>query len=84
MPPADSKKPAVTAEEVKLIRQWIDQGAEYDAHWSYVKPMRPAVPAVKQGGLAGQSDRQLRPGEAGSEGPSPVAGSRQADARCGG
>jgi hypothetical protein len=30
MPPSDSKKPAVTADEAKLIRQWIDQGAEYD------------------------------------------------------
>ncbi len=47
MPPADSKKPAVTADEAKLIRQWIDQGAEYDAHWAYVKPARPEVPQVK-------------------------------------
>jgi hypothetical protein len=47
MPPADSKKPAVTADEAKLIRRWIDEGAEYDAHWSYVKPARPAVPEVK-------------------------------------
>jgi hypothetical protein len=48
MPPADSKKPAVTADEVKLIRRWIDEGAEYDAHWSYVKPSRPEVPAVNR------------------------------------
>ena len=47
MPPTGSKKPAVTPDEVKLIRQWIDQGAEYDAHWAYVKPVKPAVPAVK-------------------------------------
>src|SRR5207237_7531796 len=46
MPPADSKKPAITADEAKLIRQWIDQGAEYDAHWAYVKPARPAVPEI--------------------------------------
>src|SRR5437773_842968 len=46
MPPKDSKKPAVTADETKLIRQWIDQGAEYDVHWAYVKPVRPAVPEV--------------------------------------
>src|SRR3954467_3461345 len=44
MPPADSKKPAITADEAKLIRQWIDQGAEYDAHWAYVKPVKPVVP----------------------------------------
>jgi hypothetical protein len=48
MPPSDSKKPGVTPEEVKLIRQWIDQGAEYDTHWAYAKPVQPAVPAVKQ------------------------------------
>ena len=46
MPPTGSKKPVITPDEVKLIRQWIDQGAVYDAHWSYVKPTRPAVPAV--------------------------------------
>src|SRR4051812_49699359 len=38
MPPKDSKKPAVTDDEAKLIRRWIDEGAEYDAHWAYVKP----------------------------------------------
>src|SRR5207244_5081596 len=36
MPPKDSKKPAITADETKLIRRWIDEGAEYDAHWAYV------------------------------------------------
>lgn len=46
MPPIDSKKPALTEDEITLIRKWIDQGAEYDAHWSYVKPVRPPVPAV--------------------------------------
>jgi Protein of unknown function (DUF1553)/Protein of unknown function (DUF1549)/Planctomycete cytochrome C len=46
MPPADSKKPAVTASEAKLIQQWIDQGAEYDAHWAYVAPKQPAIPTV--------------------------------------
>ena len=46
MPPVDSKKPALSADEIALIRTWIDQGAEYDAHWSYVKPVRPAIPPV--------------------------------------
>jgi hypothetical protein len=48
MPPTDSKKPAITAGEAKLIRLWIDQGAEYDAHWAYVKPTPPIVPAVSK------------------------------------
>ena len=28
MPPADSKKPALSAAEVKLFRRWIDAGAK--------------------------------------------------------
>jgi hypothetical protein len=48
MPPADSKKPAITPEEAKLIERWIEEGAEFDAHWSYVVPNRPTVPAAKQ------------------------------------
>lgn len=47
MPPPDSKKPAITADEAALIRRWIDEGANYDAHWAYVKPVRPAVPDVQ-------------------------------------
>jgi hypothetical protein len=45
MPPVKSKRPVLTAEEIALVRRWIDEGAEYDAHWSYVKPTRPPVPA---------------------------------------
>jgi hypothetical protein len=45
MPPTGSKKPAVTPEELALLRRWIDEGAEYDAHWAYKRPVRPAVPA---------------------------------------
>jgi len=48
MPSKDSKKPPLTADEIELIRKWIDQGAEYDAHWSYVKPGQPELPAATQ------------------------------------
>ncbi len=47
MPPPDSKKPPLTAEEIELVKRWIDEGAKFDAHWSYVKPRRAALPAVK-------------------------------------
>ena len=39
----------LTAEEVGLLRAWIDQGLEWTAraaHWSLQKIQRPAVPAV--------------------------------------
>lgn len=47
MPPPNSKLPPLSAHEVDLIRRWIDQGAKFEAHWAYVKPVRPPVPDVK-------------------------------------
>jgi hypothetical protein len=47
MPPPDSKKPPLTASQIELLRRWIDQGAKFDIHWAYIKPARPALPAVK-------------------------------------
>lgn len=45
MPPLDTGK-KLTAREKDLIKKWIGQGAPYAEHWSYVVPVRPAVPAV--------------------------------------
>jgi hypothetical protein len=38
--------PRLTAAETATLRAWIAGGASYSAHWSYVKPVRHAVPAV--------------------------------------
>jgi hypothetical protein len=46
MPPAKSGK-ELSAAEIDLLRRWVEQGARYQAHWSYLPPQRPAVPAVK-------------------------------------
>jgi hypothetical protein len=46
MPPRGKGNP-LTREEVAKLRAWIDQGAQYEEHWAYVKPQRPALPAVK-------------------------------------
>lgn len=44
-PPSSGKK--LTAHELELLSTWIKQGGKYAAHWSYVKPVRPALPTVK-------------------------------------
>ena len=49
MPPPSSKKP-LTANQKKLLRLWIEQGAEFAQHWAFVPPQRSAVPAVKNKG----------------------------------
>src|SRR5262245_42202905 len=49
------KADALPAEQVEIIRRWIDQGARWpdeaagarlEQHWAYVKPVRPGVPSV--------------------------------------
>lgn len=45
MPPA-GKGRVFTPEDIELVRRWIEQGGHYARHWSYVKPERPALPAV--------------------------------------
>jgi hypothetical protein len=47
MPPPDSGH-RLTADEIELLRTWIDQGAEYAQHWSFTPPVRPKLPAVSR------------------------------------
>ena len=44
-PPATGKK--LSVQEIEALVRWIDQGALYTQHWAYVKPVRPALPEVK-------------------------------------
>ncbi|MEO1844244.1 MAG: DUF1549 domain-containing protein, partial [Akkermansiaceae bacterium] len=46
MPPEDSDH-ELSAAEIALLKDWIDAGAKYEAHWAFVKPTRPALPKVK-------------------------------------
>jgi len=46
MPPAKTGK-KLTAQQIELFRRWIEEGAKFVSHWSFVKPERPALPAVK-------------------------------------
>ena len=45
MPPPESGK-HLSEEEIRLLREWIERGAKYEAHWSYGAPKRAALPAV--------------------------------------
>ncbi len=46
MPPAESGK-TLNARQIDLLRRWIDEGAKWETHWAYVKPVRSEVPTVK-------------------------------------
>ncbi|MBL6766229.1 MAG: DUF1553 domain-containing protein [Verrucomicrobiae bacterium] len=51
MPPPD-KGQRLTEQEVRLIRDWIAQGADYATHWSYTPVNRPEPPPLAQGETA--------------------------------
>ena len=46
MPPVKTGK-KLSAAQIALLGKWIDQGAKWDAHWSYLAPRRPPLPLVK-------------------------------------
>jgi hypothetical protein len=41
------KADPLTAEQIAKIKAWIDQGAKYEEHWAYVRPVHHPAPAVK-------------------------------------
>ena len=50
MPPHPSKSPhgkIMDPQEIALVRQWIKEGAEYEAHWAYIAPKKSELPAIK-------------------------------------
>jgi hypothetical protein len=46
MPPPKAHKTLKPAER-DLLKRWIAEGAVYEAHWAYVPPVRPPLPAPK-------------------------------------
>jgi len=48
MPTPKSKLPTLTDSEKRIIARWIEQGAEYEPHWSFVNlPESVPVPKIK-------------------------------------
>ncbi|MEZ5363847.1 MAG: DUF1549 domain-containing protein [Bryobacterales bacterium] len=43
MPPSGER---LNPHEIELLEQWINEGAQYELHWSFQPPERPAPPAV--------------------------------------
>ncbi|MXZ05117.1 MAG: DUF1553 domain-containing protein [Rhodothermaceae bacterium] len=36
----------LTPEQIEILRTWIEEGAQWEDHWAYVTPERPALPDV--------------------------------------
>ncbi|MGV3660495.1 MAG: PSD1 and planctomycete cytochrome C domain-containing protein [Prosthecobacter sp.] len=48
MPPPDSHK-KLTQRQKDILKKWIEQGAGYQQHWAYEKPVKAVVPAGQNG-----------------------------------
>ena len=46
MPPPESNL-SLTAEEINMIKKWIEQGAKYEPHWAFVTPKKYELPTIK-------------------------------------
>ncbi len=46
MPPPDSQKHSLSDSEIEILRAWIEEGANYEQHWSYQSPRRPETPRI--------------------------------------
>ncbi|MDH4453895.1 MAG: DUF1553 domain-containing protein [Verrucomicrobiota bacterium] len=62
MPPPESKLGDLTADEIAILKRWIDEGAEYEAHWAFI-PLKPE--ATKEQSIdkivsAGLAERELK------------------------
>ena len=45
MPPAGKAEP-LTEKQIATVKTWIEQGARWEDHWSFLPPKKPAIPAV--------------------------------------
>ena len=52
MPPPEAKKP-LKPEEKEILKRWVQEGAKYEAHWSFRAPVKESLPKVE--GLANRS-----------------------------
>ena len=52
MPPSYAGHEKLSDREIALMRQWVEDGAEWQGHWSFIAPKRPASPQVSDASWA--------------------------------
>src|SRR5215467_1301811 len=50
MPPASLGQDRLRDDQVEVIRSWIEQGAKYQPHWSFIPPKKAPRPVVRDTG----------------------------------
>ena len=52
MPTPSSHLGLLSAFEIALFKKWINQGAKYEQHWAFVKPLKVPLPSIDHKELA--------------------------------
>ena len=71
MPPAETER-TLSAEQQRILREWVEQGAEFQKHWSFEKPKAADPPSTANAEHPIDRFVQARLGKAGVQ-PSPKA-----------
>jgi len=48
MPPAYEGHDKLSEADIGVLERWIEQGGEFEGHWAFTPPTRPAVPEVER------------------------------------
>ncbi len=62
MPPAQAKLTPLTPQEIATLRHWIEQGAEYEGHWSFIPPSKAALGSSASTNVTDRIDEIVRAG----------------------
>ncbi|MEO6547757.1 MAG: PSD1 and planctomycete cytochrome C domain-containing protein [Ferruginibacter sp.] len=52
MPTPSSHLGVLSTHEIELFKKWISQGAKYEPHWAFVKPVKATLPVIKDKAFA--------------------------------
>ena len=55
------RREPLTKKQIATLKAWIEQGAKWEEHWSFLPPTKPAVPTVSDKCMGTRSARRLRP-----------------------
>ena len=54
MPPEGKAEP-LTKKQIATLKTWIEQGAKWEEHWSFLPPKKPVLPAVSDKGVGARA-----------------------------
>ncbi len=57
MMPTPASHLSLSVEEIAVLTKWVEQGAQYKAHWAFTAPKRPEVPTAGEGWAKNEIDR---------------------------